>query len=291
MKRYKIIHQTQYDFSASVQLLPHTLRLRPREGHDQRIESSSLDISPNASLRWHRDVESNSVCIASFNSKVKQLNIQSDIIIQKYDLSPHDFLLESYAVEYPFNYSVEDRILLAPYMEQIQYIDQPMVNNWVRMFWPQGNTIQTFDLLLKLNQNIYQSIVYCKREEEGVQSADTTLQNKSGSCRDSANLFMSAARKLGFATRFVSGYIYSNTDIAQAGSTHAWAEVFLPGAGWKGFDPTMGSIAGPEHIAVAVSRRPEAVPPISGTFFGPPGTNMTVNVWVTDAITPTGAPM
>ncbi len=283
MKRYKIVHQTAYDFSSMVQLLPHTLRLRPREGHDLRIESSKLDITPAATLRWQRDVEDNSVSIATFNTKTKKLNIQSETIIQKYDLSPHDFLLENYAVDYPFSYQHDDRILLSPYMNFEAYDDSFLLNDWVDGLWKYGEKVQTFDLLLRLNQRIYQTISYCRREEEGVQSAEFTLKNKSGSCRDSASLFMAAAQKLGFAARFVSGYIYSDVAIAQSGATHAWAEVFIPGAGWKGFDPTVGSIVGPDHIAIAVARRPESIPPIAGTFFGTPGAVMTVNVWVSQA--------
>lgn len=280
MKRYKIIHVTHYEFTHPVQLLPHTFRLRPREGHDQRIESSALNISPNASLRWQRDVEGNSVATAGFNQKTKKLTIESEIIIQKYDLAPQDFLLENYAVNYPFNYTAEDKLLLNPYIEQTNLALDAALNNLIMKVWLYGQAIQTFDLLLRLNQQIYQTIGYCIREEEGVQAPEYTLSNSSGSCRDSAFLFMTAARKLGFAARFVSGYVFSNTDMALSGSTHAWAEVFLPGAGWKGFDPTTGSIVGPEHIAVAVARHPESVPPIAGSYLGPTTVKMSVDVWV-----------
>ncbi|BFM07369.1 transglutaminase family protein [Halioxenophilus aromaticivorans] len=285
MKRYKIVHKTQYDFSGSVQLQPHTLRLRPREGHELRMESSKLVISPSATLRWHRDVEGNSVATASFTESTQSLAIQSEIIIQQYDQTPHDFLVSDYAVDYPFQYNDEDKELLLPYMRSSGTEETSLLANWIIGIWQPGEKIQTFALLLRLNQRIYQALTYRRREEEGVQSVEQTLSLKSGSCRDSAFLFIAAARQFGFAARFVSGYIYSDSTtnpLGQSGSTHAWAEVFLPGAGWKGFDPTIGSLVGAEHITVAVARLPESVPPISGSFNGPPGANMMVNVWVTE---------
>lgn len=282
MKRYKILHQTNYDFSGSVQLLPHILRLRPRESHELRIESSTLDISPSATLRWQRDVEGNSVAIATFNSPAQRLTVNSEIIIQQHDHTPHDFLVADYAVDHPFSYNDEDQALLLPYMKQPANAENSLITDWVNGVWQPDDKIQTFALLLRLNQRIYQSVTYRRREEEGVQTAEQTLSSGSGSCRDSAYLFIAASRQLGFASRFVSGYIYSESEIIQSGSTHAWAEVFIPGAGWKGFDPTIGNIVGAEHITVAVARLPESVPPIAGSFHGPPGANMAVNVWVTE---------
>ena len=115
-----------------------------------------------------------------------------------------------------------------------------------------------------------------------MQSAADTLSRGSGSCRDFANLFIEAARHLGLSARFVSGYLHTPPSAIDFGATHAWAEVYLPGAGWKGFDPTVGAIAGTTHIAVAVARLPESVPPVAGSFVGPPGANLNVGVWVTE---------
>ncbi len=282
MKRYKILHQTHYEFSNTVQLLPHTLRLRPREGHELRLESSRLDITPAAALRWQRDVEGNSVATATFSGKTRMLNIDSEIVIQQYDLVPHDFLVADYAVNYPFQYSDEDRVLLQPYVNIANKPEDPALNHWADGMWQFNEKIQTFALLLRLNQRIYQSISYCMREEEGVQAAAQTLALGSGSCRDSASLFMAAAKRLGFAARFVSGYVNSNAGMDISGSTHAWAEVFIPGAGWKGFDPTIGNIVGEDHVAVAVARLPESVPPVAGNFLGNPGAEVTVKVWVSE---------
>jgi transglutaminase-like putative cysteine protease len=123
---------------------------------------------------------------------------------------------------------------------------------------------------------------YQVREEPGVQSPTKTLSRGCGSCRDFACLFMEASRRLGLASRFVSGYLHAQPSTVDFGATHAWAEVFLPGAGWKGFDPTIGEIVGTNHIAVAVAMLPESVPPVAGSFVGPPGASLNVGVWVTE---------
>jgi transglutaminase-like putative cysteine protease len=282
MQRYKILHRTYYNFSAVVQLQPHTLRLRPREGHELRIESSSLEIEPPASLRWHRDAEDNSVAIATFDTPTRQLVIESEAIIQQFNEAPLDFLVADYAMNYPFAYTPEDRVLLAPYMNGVALAASDPLVQWVTNLWRPGEAIQTYALLKRLCTRIHQSLAYQLREEPGVQSAADTLSRGSGSCRDSANLFMQAARRLGLASRFVSGYLHAPPSNTNFGATHAWAEVFLPGAGWKGFDPSIGEIVGSSHIAVAVARLPESVPPVSGAFVGPPGASLDVGVWVTE---------
>ncbi|AFT79576.1 transglutaminase [Alteromonas macleodii str. 'Black Sea 11'] len=282
MKRFRVVHQTTYEYSDDVQLGAHILRLRPREGHDQRLESSTLAISPNAELKWHRDVESNSVAIARFIEISRRLIIESNSIVQKFDLIPQDFLIEDYAVNYPFSYPANDAITLSPYFRNNTDEDNLHIKNWLYSVWATQQPIQTFELLLLMNQTIYQNFHYVKRDEEGVQSSHTTLSINEGSCRDFASLFIDAARYLGFAARFVSGYVYTKGADSISGSTHAWAEVFVPGAGWKGFDPTHGCLVGVEHIAVSVSRLPELVPAVSGAFWGLPGSSLKVDVWVTE---------
>jgi len=280
MQRYKILHRTYYNFSGTVWLEPHTLRLRPREGHELRIESSSLNITPLATLRWHRDVEGNSVAVASFEAQASQLLIESEIIIQQYNENPFDFLVADYATDYPFAYTPEDWLVLSPYMHAPEPMENPQLADWLASIWMAGEKIQTFALLQRLCSHIHQTMSYQVREDPGVQSPEETLSRGNGSCRDFANLFMAATRNLGLAVRFVSGYLHAEATAFNYGSTHAWAEVYLPGAGWTGFDPTNGSIAGSSHIAVAVARLPELVPPIAGSFVGPPGVNLDVGVWV-----------
>jgi len=282
MQRYKILHRTYYNFSTTVRLEPHTLRLRPKEDHELRIESFTLNISPPATLRWHRDVEGNSVAIATFELQASQLSIESETIIEHYNEAPLDFLVADHARDYPFAYKPEDWAVLSPYGNVTEPAAIDLLTKWVANFWQPGEQLQTYSLLQLLNSYIHQTVSYQLREEPGVQTVGETLARGSGSCRDSAYLFMEAARFLGFASRFVSGYLHAQPSTANFGATHAWAEVFLPGAGWKGFDPTLGEIVGTSHIAVAVARMPESVPPIAGSFVGLPGVNLDVGVWVTE---------
>lgn len=282
MQRFKILHRTYYNFSGVVTLEPHALRLRPREGHELRIESSSLKITPAATLRWQRDAEDNSLAIASFSMPTNQLTIESEVIIQQYNEAPLDFLVVDYAMNFPFSYTPADRALLSPYMKNTEQAQTPVLANWVANLWQPGNSLQTYSLLQLLCDRIHQSLTYQIREEPGVQTTEQTLAYGTGSCRDFAALFMHAARYLGLAARFVSGYLYAQPSTVNFGATHAWAEVYLPGAGWKGFDPTTGEIVGANHIAVAVARLPESVPPVAGSFVGPPGANLNVGVWVSE---------
>jgi len=282
MQRFKILHRTYYNFAAAVQLEPHSLLLRPREGHELRIESSSLEITPPAILRWHRDVEDNSVAIATFDSPANQLMIKSEVIIQQYNQEPLDFLVTDYAMDYPFAYTPGDRVVLSPYLNFPEHAANDMLTQWVEKIWTPGERIQTYTLLQRISTHINQSLLYQIREEPGVQSAMDTLSRGSGSCRDFAYLFIEAARYLGLASRFVSGYLHAPPSTANFGATHAWPEVYLPGAGWKGFDPTSGEIVGNNHIAVAVARLPESVPPIAGSFIGPTGATLDVGVWISE---------
>lgn len=245
-----------------------------------RIESFSLKISPNASLLWHRDVEDNSVAIAKFVTPTRQLSVESEVIIQQYNEAPLDFLVEDYALNYPFSYKSEDQLLLSPYQVLPDPEVQEAVKNWVAKFWRPGEPIQTYSLLQRLAEQIYQTLSYRVREEPGVQTALQTLSLGTGSCRDFTMLFMEASRGLGLAARFVSGYLHTPNITVEPGATHAWAEVYIPGAGWKGFDPTHGNIVGRDHIAVAVAGRPESIPPIGGSFSGAQSSNLEVGVWV-----------
>jgi transglutaminase-like putative cysteine protease len=281
MQRYKIVHHTYYNFSDAVKLGPHQLRLRPRENHTLHIESFSVKITPPASLLWQVDVEGNSLAVATFSDTATQLAIESEVIIQQYNETPLDFLVADYAVDYPFAYLPDERIMLLPYMAFPKPKTKSLLDEWISGLWKADERLQTYTLLQRLCSHINQTFSYQIREEPGVQTPRQTLSKNSGSCRDFAVLFMESARCLGLAARFVSGYLHSPPSATDYGATHAWAEVYLPGAGWKGFDPTSGEIVGTDYIAVAVARLPESAPPVAGSYIGSAQSSLDVGVWVT----------
>ncbi|MGZ8181660.1 MAG: transglutaminase family protein [Methylobacter sp.] len=266
MRLLQIKHVTTYQYAETVTLFPHKLLLRPREGHDIRIDSNDLIIYPSHHLQWQRDVYDNAVTLVTFTEPSHQLSIDSRILIQHYDDQPLDFLVADYAVLFPFQYDAAERLDLEPYLSVIFNQDRPLLNNWLQQFWYSGQVVETYLLLEWINKAIATGFTYQQREEPGVQTPATTLTQRAGSCRDFATLFIEACRALGLAARFVSGYLYSPALPQGQGATHAWAEVYLPGAGWKGFDSTTGQVVGNDHITVAVSRHPELVPPVAGSF-------------------------
>tara|TARA_R110002111_G_scaffold120744_1_gene184038 strand:- start:252 stop:1019 length:768 start_codon:yes stop_codon:yes gene_type:complete len=230
--------------------------------------SSKLAITPTPlKIDWTRDVYGNSVAELIFDQQsADELHILSEIEIQHYDNQPLDFVVEDYALHYPYLLSPTERIELGPYLIPSYLNDQSVVAEWAGSFWTYGQQIETYALLDQINRAIASTFKYHAREEPGVQRPQETLKSRSGSCRDFAALMIDTCRYLGLAARFVSGYASTEDIPAAMGATHAWAEVYLPGAGWKGFDSTGGSVTGSSHIAVAVGRDPESLPPISGSF-------------------------
>lgn len=282
MRRIQITHTTRYEYADPVSFSTHTLHVRPREGHDVRIESSELMISPTYQIRWERDIYNNSIALVDFLDKSQILDITSNVIVQHYGAPPLDFGMDESAMSYPFHYNPLEQIDLMPYQMAVFPRDYPAVQKWLEQIYKPGKLINTVNLLESLNKTIATEFKYTVREEPGVQSPHQTITIGSGSCRDLAVLFIEACRVLGLASRFVSGYLLqavdNNTD--QHGSTHAWSEVYLPGSGWWGFDSTSGLFVAEEHIAVAHHRHPEAIPPVSGTYLGipEPRPNMHVSV-------------
>jgi transglutaminase-like putative cysteine protease len=279
-----LCHTTTYEYSNAVAFQPHILLLRPREGHDIRIVSSVLQITPGCQVKWSRDIYDNSVGLATFSEPGAKLSIHSEVVIEHYEEAPLDFLVQETAVNFPFHYNATERINVIPYTIPVFPEDSAAVVDWLNPFWQPGQLIETFVLLDQLTKAIHQRFTYVVREEEGVQSPATTLEQQQGSCRDFATLLIEACRGIGLAARFVSGYLHSPVSEAGQGSTHAWAEIYLPGAGWKGFDPTSGEVVGSHHIPVAVHRHPEAIPPIRGAFSGTvtQSPSLCVSVYVED---------
>ena len=279
MRRIEIEHTTSYRYSETVSFLAHKLHVRPREGHDIRIESSSLQIAPGYDIEWQRDVFGNSVAVVTFREPGDELRIVSRVVVQHYEEQAHGFALAEHARYYPFHYDPVEQIDLMPYQISVFPQDSLVVGEWMQALWHPGEAVETVTLLNRINQQILDSIGYVARTEPGVLSPSATLRRKEGSCRDLATLFIEACRYCGLASRFVSGYLVSNAAVEDYATTHAWAEIYLPGTGWRGFDSTGG-----DHIAVAVHRHPEAIPPVSGAFLGSPDCEQQMDVNVSVAI-------
>lgn len=279
MKQIRIHHLTEYQFTQPVKLTEHRLHLRPREGHDIRIISSRLDVSPSYQTKWYRDIYGNSVGLLYLKESTSLLRIESEVVIEHYAERPLDFVVDQRAVTFPFPFEPEDRLDLLPYCTHNWPNHTTQLKQWVSRFWQPGQSIETYVLLDQMNKAIATDFAYGMREEPGVQNPDDTLRLRTGSCRDFAAFFIEACRYLGLPARFVSGYLL-NPGSTQHGSTHAWSEVYLPGAGWVGFDNTSGLVAGTKHIATAVHRHPEAVPPVSGSYISKGSVSSTLRVGV-----------
>ncbi len=230
------------------------------------IESSRLEISrqggrPLAARhlrQFHRR--------AGFSEPAQKLSLFSELVVAHYDENPLDFLIEPNALSYPFQYSPEEQPELIPYRLASYPQDGHALQNWLSWLYTPGQLINTFELLNLLNTRIFESFKYSRREEPGVQTPAQTIGLGSGSCRDYAVLMMEAARYWGFGARFVTGYIQMGE--GQHGSTHAWTEIYIPGAGWRGFDPTNNKLSGAEHVSIAVARDQEKAMPLSGAWEG-----------------------
>jgi transglutaminase-like putative cysteine protease len=268
MKRLRIQHHTQYTFSSPVYPGSHRLFLRPREGHDLRIASSSLTISSEPAVTWSRDYYDNVLALVTFDNQVLDaISIASDVEVELYDERPLNFIVEERAVRFPLSYSAEELQALGPYLQPV-YPDDRQLRNWLEPYRCLPLDTETFAVLDGINKRIHGELRYQVRAEEGVRPPGVTLRLGEGACRDFAALLMEACRRLGIAARFVSGYVHGSAAEAGGAATHAWTEVYLPGAGWKGFDPTEAAVVGPDHIPVAVHNHPQAIPPVSGSFTG-----------------------
>jgi transglutaminase-like putative cysteine protease len=280
-------HTTVYRYSRPVTIGDHRLMLRPRDSHELRLIRTSLILSPPASVRWIYDVFGNSIAIASFAQPATELRIESRLTLETYTIEqpPHEIAAE--AASYPFFYSSDDRLDLGRMLERYYPDPQDRLDAWARGF-VRSNPTDTLALLADLNAGIKASISYQGREAEGTQSPLETLDRGSGSCRDLTVLLIEAARCLGFGARIVTGYLYNpaadSAGIAAIGAaaTHAWADIYLPGAGWVAYDPTNGTINGANLIRVAATRDISQAVPVAGSFVGTPGDylGMTVNVAV-----------
>ncbi|EJW09511.1 hypothetical protein A33M_1237 [Rhodovulum sp. PH10] len=284
---FKVRHVTTYRYRRPVGFGEHRMMFRPRDSYDQRLLASSLRITPRpASLRWVHDPFGNCVALARFEEDAEELTFESGIEVKHYP-DPLDFQAEDWAQTYPFSYDPEEYPDLLPFITR-QHVDPTgEVARWAQRFLRQGHPTPTGNLLMTLGSAIGESFAYNRRTEHGTQDPLTTLRLRRGTCRDFALFMMEAMRALGLAARFVSGYLYvPSRDGPQrlgGGATHAWCQVYVPGAGWIEFDPTNGIVGNRDLVRVAVARTPAQAVPLSGTYRGgcDDSLGMTVEVQVT----------
>ena len=270
----QVEHRTVYRYAKPVAFGEHRMMFRPRDSHDLRLIDTSLTITPVANVRWLHDVFGNSIGIASFAEPAAELAFESRFRAEHYPVKPEEMVIEDYARSLPFNYSADEVADLGRTAER-HYLDpQHDVDHWAKSFVGGSAGADTLAILNAMTHAVRHEFEYRRREEMGVQSPVDTLKLRSGSCRDFAVLFMEAARSLGFAARFVSGYLYdealvdAGAGVVGAGATHAWAQIYLPGAGWVEFDPTNALVGGRNLIRVAVARDASQAVPLSGSYTG-----------------------
>src|SRR5580700_7346725 len=290
MKLLTVRHVTTYRYKQPVSFGEHRMMLRPRDSYDQRLIEARLVIDPEpAVLNWTHDAFGNCVAIARFAGRADKLTFDSTIRLDHEPNNALEFELEDYALDYPFSYSAEEIPDLSRAIER-QYLDPNRdVDRWAHQFLRKQGPTGTRDLLAAMTHAIHERFTYVSRSEMGTQDPAVTLRLGSGTCRDFALLMMEAVRSLGLAARFVSGYLYvpgKEGGRVGGGATHAWLEVYLPGAGWVEFDPTNGIIGNRDLIRVAVVRDPRQAVPISGTWIGDPADLIGMDVAV--AVTSNG---
>jgi transglutaminase-like putative cysteine protease len=279
-----LTHLTSYRYAQPVTLGEHRIMVRPRESFDQRLIEASLDIFPRPSeVRWLQDVFGNAVALASFAGPSCELKIVSTVSVQHDPLAAEVIKVERYARRYPFTYASEDMPDLLRSIERAHYDPNRTVDQWARTFLHKTESTDTLDMLRRMTAHIHDEFSYVARYEKGIQTPMETLAKAQGSCRDFAVLMIEAARALGFAARFVSGYLYNpeqRRPMVGGGNTHAWVRIFLPGSGWVEFDPTNGIVGNSGLIRVAVARDPMQAAPISGTWHGVAGDDLGMAVGV-----------
>ena len=285
----RVRHVTTYRYKQPVTFGEHRMMMRPRDSWDQRLLEATLSIAPEpASLRWMHDVFGNCVAIARFGEPAAELRIESVIRLDHTPRNALDFQIDEYAQTYPFSYDADEMPDLLRSIER-QYSDPAHeLERWVRQFLRKEGPTSTRDLLSAITHAIKHRLTYIERSETGTRGPLETLRLGSGTCRDFAVLMIEAVRALGLAARFVSGYLYSpgsnGAAHAGGGSTHAWVQVYVPGAGWTELDPTNGIVGNRDLIRVAVTRDPRQAVPLTGSWTGAAADylGMTVEVEVSE---------
>ncbi len=286
----EVEHTTTYHYARPVTFSHHRVSFLPRAAHDLKVLSSTLEVSPHSRQHWMHDVFSNSLTVVEPLLPADELRFSARFAIEHAGVKNMELPVSPEAEHYPFEYTDERKSDLSNFLP-LQYPDDAgLLRDWMAKFMPQRGRIHTRDVLVNLCEGIRSDFAYAARDAMGTQRPAQTLQLGTGTCRDFALLMMEAARTLGIAARFVSGYIYDQAldrpadDDASAGAhdidsrdaggtrgsgaTHAWLHVYLPGAGWVPFDPTNTLYGGTDLIRVAYTRTPEQAAPVSGSWEG-----------------------
>jgi transglutaminase-like putative cysteine protease len=286
MTIYSVHHSTVYRYERPVKLGRHQLLFRPRDSFDQRLLDCRLAIRPEpAEIRWIHDVFGNCLTLVDFAASSDHLEFDTTIRLEHTPENTPDFRIEEYARQHPFSYDAEELPDLLPYIHR-HHRDEAAIEGWLSRFIERDASRPTGQLLMTLNEAIAEGFSYQRRTSPGTQTPAETLGLQRGTCRDFALLMMEAARSLGFAARFITGYVYVPDRDGPArlggGSTHAWCSIYVPGSGWVEFDPTNGIVGNRDLIRVGVARTPEQAVPLSGTYWGEPedeaGMEVSVNV-------------
>jgi transglutaminase-like putative cysteine protease len=287
MTRLSIRHETVYRYEKPVDFGLHRLMVRPRDSHADRLVDASLQLSPPGETRWVYDASGNCICWYQPLGAAQMLSIVSNLVIERFPAPLAPLPVDDPRTAMPIVYGLADRAVLSPFIAPATDADA-RVQAWLRGHLGAPDE-PALAFLTRLTRAIRAEFAYAERTEAGVQAPGDTIALASGACRDFAWLMIEALRRLGYAARFVTGYLHSpkldrpEADRAHqgAGATHAWCDVFLPGLGWMEFDPTNGLAESPDLIRVAAVRTPEEAAPISGAILGDPGRcEMSVKVQV-----------
>lgn len=268
-------HTLYYSYSNFVSLTPHTIYLTPKASPNQEITSFLLDIQPIPSLLFKNvDIERNAQYVAFFDISCTTVSFKASFEINSEEYNPYQFIYFPFEMErLPFKYPEKELLLLQPYLTQNGITT--LIDQFARQLASEANW-KTTDFLVKISQYIRANFYYEKRLEGAANLPEKTLISRKGTCRDYAVLMIAACKTLGIAARFVSGYCFGSE--LQAHELHAWVEVYLPGAGWRGFDPTEGRIVDNQYIMLASSADAELINPISGGFRGDASSNLNAYV-------------
>jgi transglutaminase-like putative cysteine protease len=267
----RLVHLTRYDYSQPVSFAPHALYLRPRETSRQRLHEFKLEVSPSPRCIATSDAEDNALDWAWFAPEItaSRLEFRSELMVETLDTNPFDFFLKPSAFKFPFVYDEAERLTLAPCLVLPRGANEVQLRDWIAGHLP-SPPADTVGFLSTLNSAVHQALSYTRRDAPGIQTPAETLTFGGGSCRDYAVFFIALCRTLGLAARFVSGYLHEPPPPGALNplppTMHAWAEVYLPGAGWRGLDPTRGIFCDDAFVAVAHSSIAETVNPIQGSF-------------------------